>query len=104
MSHRKLRRIAYGLRLTLAGRVFPFDRCYFRLNPKSLPRALSQPDLCHQLKAWLPFRVRGHLGRERGAEVFTNRSAPLFVLWPGLIATKKSPPALNKFPTVAFLT
>ena len=66
MSRRKLRRIAYGLRLTLAGRVFPFDRCYFRLNPKSLPRALSQPDLCHQLKAWLPFRVRGHPRKGKG--------------------------------------
>ena len=48
-----------------------------RLNPKSLPRALSQPELCPQLRAWLPFRVWGHPRKGKGRRAKASRSAPL---------------------------
>ena len=43
----------------------------------ALPRALSQPELCPQLRAWLPFRVWGHPRKGKGRRAKASRSAPL---------------------------
>jgi hypothetical protein len=45
----------------------------------ALPRALSQPELCPQLRAWLPFRVWGHPRKGKGRRAKASRSAPLLL-------------------------
>src|SRR2546430_13852628 len=72
----------------------------------ALPRALSQPELCPQLRAWLPFRCGDTQGRERGAELKLAVLRP-FTLWLGRArrgTPKKIPFGLHKSPNVALLT
>src|SRR5260221_10138371 len=64
----------------------------------ALPRALSQPELCPQLRAWLPFRVWGHPRKGKGRRAKASRSAPLLLCGWLRGTTKKNPIGSEQIP------